>query len=93
MDQCMIDITDIQGSCRIGKRWFSGKTGSEEIAIEEIAQLACGFINYEYMVTVAEGSQDLQKEESSKIVNGLLSLKRTNYTRKSRGCTSRGDES
>ena len=78
MDQCMIDITDIQGNCRIGEEvvlW--GKQGSEEIAIEEIAKLACGFINYEYMVTVSRRVPRIYKKggKAVKIVNGLLSLK------------------
>ena len=78
MEQCMIEITDIQGSCRIGEEvvlW--GKQGSEEIAIEEIAKLACGFINNEYMVTVSRRVPRIYKKggKAVKIVNGLLSLK------------------
>ncbi len=53
MDQCMVDVTDIPGKLEIGEEAvLIGRQGDEEITIEEIAQIICGFINYEYMVLI-----------------------------------------
>lgn len=53
MDQCMADITSLNGQCSIGDEVvFLGRQGDEEITVEEMAQKICGFINYEYLVTL-----------------------------------------
>ena len=53
MDQCMVDITDIQEECQIGEEvTLLGQQGQEEITIEELSQKICGFINYEYLVSI-----------------------------------------
>jgi len=77
MDQCMIDITDIQGNCRIGEEvvlW--GRQGDEEITIEEISEKACGFINYEYMVILSRRVPRIYKKGGKvvRVVNGLLDI-------------------
>ncbi len=75
MDQCMIDITDIRGECRVGDEvvlW--GRQGEDEIAIEELSKAACGFINYEYMVNLSRRVPKVYKKEGKvvQVLGGLL---------------------
>ena len=54
MDQCMIDVSNVPGEVKIGdEAVLLGRQGEEEISIEELSELICGFINYEYMVLLA----------------------------------------
>ena len=54
MDQCMIDVSGVVGEVKLGDEVvLLGRQGEEEITIEELSQLICGFINYEYMVLLA----------------------------------------
>lgn len=54
MDQCMVDVTDIQGNVSIGDEvvlW--GDDGNERISVEEIAKLI-GTINYEVVCGISK---------------------------------------
>ena len=54
MDQCMVDVTELGEECLIGDEVvLIGKQGSEEITVEELSTLGCGFINYEYLVQIS----------------------------------------
>jgi alanine racemase len=54
MDQCMVDVTTLREKCRIGdEAVLIGRQGEEEITVEELSMLGCGYINYEYLVGIS----------------------------------------
>lgn len=75
MDQCMIDITDIEGRCRIGEEVVViGRQGKEEVTIEELSTLICGFVSYEYMLLIHRRVPRVYKKGDKivRIINNLL---------------------
>jgi len=68
MDQCMVDVTDISGSCQIGEEAvLIGKQGDEEITVEELSRKICGFINYEYMTAIRRRVPRVYKKEGKTV--------------------------
>ena len=54
MDQCMVDVTDVQGSVSIGDEVvLMGDDGGDKITAEEIARLM-GTINYELVCGISK---------------------------------------
>lgn len=75
MDQCMIDVSGVVGEVKLGDEVvLLGRQGEEEITIEELSQLICGFINYEYMVLLARRVPRVYRQGGKivRVVNYLL---------------------
>jgi len=74
MDQCMVDITDIEGEVDIGDEVILiGKRGDKEIRVEELAKLA-GTINYEIISIMGKRLPRayIKGDEIVSIVNYLI---------------------
>jgi len=74
MDQCMVDITDIDGDVKVGDEVvLFGKQGEKEIKVEELASLI-GTINYEIISIVGKRIPRvyLHKGEISNVLNYLI---------------------
>jgi alanine racemase len=75
MDHCMIDLTDLGCECTVGEEVvIIGRQGEEEITLEEMAEKAYGYINYEFMVQLNRRLPRvyLKNGRVVKVVNYLL---------------------
>ena len=74
MDQCMIDVTDIEGDIEVGDEIvLIGEQGKENISVEDVAE-TIGIINYELVCIVGKRIPRayVQSGKISKILNYLI---------------------
>ena len=74
MDQCMIDVTDIEGSIEVGDEVvLIGEQGQKNISVEDVAD-TIGIINYELVCIVGKRIPRayVQNGKISKILNYLI---------------------